>query len=293
MTHPYADLGYAAAFSSLADIFMLPAWNMPLVRRPISGSAMHDASGLYPMAGLGAAVDIAAGLAALRDQGAVSLVLVPDPLTAPPPAVLQAAFTICRAFKTHYVLDRSIPGEHVNKHHRYEIKKSRRFCTVEIVSLKDNIDTWNTIYGELIKKHGITGYSKFSPEYFRALAEMGGLTTLLARVDGQPVAMSLWLQGGGIAYYHLSAATDQGYRTNAMYLLVDAALEHFRAVPLIHFGGAAGFSDSDDSGLARFKRGFANHAVTAHLCGSILDRQAYAALAAAKPPSDFFPAYRA
>lgn len=292
MTHPYADPGYAAAFSSLADVFILPEWNLPLVRRKISGSAMHDICGLYPMAGMAAMTDIEAGLAALREQGAVSLVVVPDPLTAPPPARLAAAFDVCRAFKTHYIMDRSIPGEAINKHHRYEIRKAKRLCTADIVSLAENIDTWMALYGELIGKHGIEGYSKFSNEYFVKLAGMENVTTMLARVDGTPVAMAIWLDGGDAAYYHLAAASDQGYRTNAMYLLVDAALEHFGTVPLVHFGGAAGFADSDDSGLARFKRGFSNRTATAHLCGGILDPVGYRSLSEGKAGSAFFPAYR-
>lgn len=292
MTHPYADHGYAAAFSSLADVFIQPEWNLPLIRRTISGSARHDVCGLYPMAGLAPSTAIEAGLAALRRQGAVSLVMVPDPLTAPSPPLLAAAFDVCRPFKTHYVLDRSLPGDAINKHHRYEIRKARRQCSAEIVSLADHIDSWMALYGGLVDRHGIEGYGRFSRAYFTELAGMADATAMLARVDDVPVAMSIWLAGEDIAYYHLAAASELGYRTNAMYLLVDAALDHFAAKPLVHFGGAAGFADSDDSGLARFKRGFANRTVAAHLCGSILDPGAYRDLAGDRADGAFFPAYR-
>jgi hypothetical protein len=298
MPHPYADPHYAEAFRGLGEAVLVPPWRTSILRRPIphhavSGGSAHDAMGLYPLTALAAEADLAGGLAWLRDAGDVSVVLVPDPLTAPPPDALARAFAICRPFKTHYVIDRSAGPVQPSKHHRYEIRRAQRACRVEIVPLAAWLTDWQRLYAQLAERHAIGGVAGFSPDYFRALAGWDALTAFAAFADDRPVAMALWVQRGPIAYYHLAAADEDGYRLGAAYALLAAAIEHFAAAALLHLGAGAGRDDDADAGLSRFKRGFANRTVTAHLCGAVLDADRYAALAGARDAAAFFPAYRA
>jgi hypothetical protein len=104
--------------------------------------------------------------------------------------------------------------------------------------------------------------------------------------------MHLFVEHEGVAYSHLAAFSELGYRLRAGYALNDAAIDHFRGRRLIEFGGGAGPADDPQDGLIRFKRGFTNRAEAFQLCGKILDGGAYAQLAAGAAASDYFPAYR-
>jgi hypothetical protein len=58
----------------------------------------------------------------------------------------------------------------------------------------------------------------------------------------------------------------------------------------VDLGASPGDGSSQD-GLERFKRGWANDARSARLCGRVLDRRTYARLASGRR-TEWFPAYR-
>lgn len=284
--HPYARPAYAAALArdGLVALAVEP-WGTPVLRRPIAGGGA-DAIGPYPMTVFAACADLEAGFAMLDGAGLISVALVADPLTPAPPL---ARFDIVRPFKTHHLVS---PRAYApNKHHRAELRRSLARCTVEEVRLADKLVAWTQLYGGLIQRHGITGLSAFSDAYFRYLATLPELVTLAARMDGEIVAMGLWFAHGQVAYNHLGASAEAGYAVGASYALYDAAIAHFAHCEVINLGGGAGANDDPNDGLARFKRGFANDAVTAHLYGKVLDVARYAALSGGVT-SDYFPAYR-
>jgi hypothetical protein len=116
-----------------------------------------------------------------------------------------------------------------------------------------------------------------------------------ATVGDELVGIHLWYQQGDVAYGHLGATNERGYEVMASYALYWQALVHFRdRAGWLNLGAAPGAEADADSGLHRFKRGWATGSRTAHFCGSIRDPEAYARLAApASEGSRFFPAYRA
>jgi hypothetical protein len=73
-------------------------------------------------------------------------------------------------------------------------------------------------------------------------------------------------------------------------------MEYFAGQGLQWLGlGAGAGTRSDQSGLTRFKRGWATGTRTAYFCGRIFNRTAYDEIVRPRnaPASDFFPAYRA
>ncbi|HYH18712.1 MAG TPA: GNAT family N-acetyltransferase [Azospirillum sp.] len=289
---PYRSPAYAHALSTLAPVLPVAPWGTGVLRHPIPGSDRHDAAGFYPLASVAPDADLTAGLEALRAHGLVSVVGVRDPYDAPALDRFAAAFDICRPFKTHFVIDRALGPPRFSDHHTAEVRRAHRRCTVATVRLADHLDDWRRLYGGLIERHRITGTARFSPEHFARLAALDGLTTFATVANGTIVGMALWLRAGDIACNHLGAADAEGYRRSAGYALYDAAIHKFEDCRILKLGGNAGPGDADD-GLSRFKRGFANAAVTVYLFGAILDRRAYAALSAAAPDTAYFPAYRA
>lgn len=291
--HPYRDAAYAKALSGAGDPIEVTAWGTWALRRPIPGGTLLDAAGLYPLVAFGENADLGAGRYFLESSGLVSFVGVTDPFTAPTPEMLASVFDVCRPFKQHAVIDRRVGPPDFSRHHRSEIKRAARRCVVEKLPLSNHIDRWVELYEELITHRNITGMAAFSRQYFERLASMPTIGCFAARHADGIVAMSLWLRSDRIAYYHLAASNSIGYGVSASYLIQAAAIEEYADCDVINLGGVAGFKDSGDDGLARFKRGFANSSATAHLCGMVLDREVYAALAAGGDESGYFPAYRA
>ena len=290
MIHPYAEADYVAALAPDQTPVWAPGWGTWVLRRPIPAGGF-DAAGAYPRAALLPQGDLALGLAALKAEGLVSVVAVPDPLFSPGPEALSKAFTLARPFKTHLLVERA-KGYAPNKHHRYEIKRAAGRCRVEIVRLADHLDAWTALYDGLIERHDITGVASFGPDYWALMAGHADYITFAAYVGDEIAAMAIWAEHAGVAYNHLGASAALGYANGASYALYDAAIAHFGGAAVFDLGGAAGSADDPEDGLARFKRGFANAAVTAWLCGAVLDEARYAALSAGEPVG-FFPAYRA
>ena len=290
--HPYAGEAYAAAFGPPYRPLFLPEWQTHLLLRPIGRGGREDATACYPRAVIAPNADLTAGLERLRAAGAVSVVLVLDPLVAPSPARLGAGFERARPFKRHFIIDRRQGAPSFTSHHRYEIRRAERRCEVREVRLSDRLAEWTSLYGDLIERHGITGVQRFSPDYFAALARLPGLVSYAAFIEDRLVAMSLWLRHDERACSHLAAANPEGYRSGASYLLYASAIAGLKDCRWLDLGGTSGSEDDAASGLARFKRGFANDTAEAWLCGHVLDTPAYAELSRGLPATDFFPAYR-
>jgi len=286
----YARTSYAEAFG--LPIIDIPEWRTAVLKRPIPGSGWFDALGCYPLSSIACNADLAAGLNRLRAADLVSLSLVANPIDGPDSQSLAAAFTVCRAFKTHYLIDRAQSPARLSTTHRRWVRKALRECKVSRIRLLDSLGEWQRLYGDTIKRHRMTGVQTFSAAYFAALAKMPEIEAFVARVGGEAVAMALWVRDPEIVYYHLGASDARGYQTQAMYGIFAVALEYFSRARMIHLGGAAGVTASEEDGLARFKRGFANRRLEAYFCGACLNAEGYAFLSKNSGTTSFFPAYR-
>lgn len=286
----YATKKYAQAFGF--PIVDVPEWRAAVLQRPIPASDWFDALGCYPLCSLSREADLAGGLERLRGAGLVSISLVANPIAGPDREALCANFSVCQPFKTHYLIDRSLAPKPASATHRRWMRKALRECNISRIRLPDSLGEWELLYRATIARHRITGLQKFSSEYFLVLAGMSEVEAFAAQVDGEIVAMALWVRDPEVAYYHLGASNARGYESRAMYGIFAVALEHFESVQMIHLGGAAGVTASEEDGLARFKRGFANRQLDAYFCGVCLDQERYASLCQNQQTASFFPAYR-
>lgn len=298
--HPYLDhalataLAMAPAGGEAGRVHRLAAWDgAPVLVRQVPGGSALDAAGCYPMLPFAPHWDVGRGAEELARLGLVSLVFVGDPVLAPP---VPGAFDHARPFKTHHLVRLAAGSYAPSPHHAQEIRRARRRTVIEEVPFARHLGDWADLYGGLLAAKGAGGgIQDLGAGYFVALSRLG-VRAFLARSDGLPVAMALWLRHGSLAYYHLAAGNAEARRVGAAYGLVDEAIRAFIAdgVGTIVLGGAAGGADAPGSGLARFKAGFANETARTVIFGLVLDRRRYHALAAlAAADTAWFPAYRA
>lgn len=285
---PFGDPRHVAALARSGErAVRIAAWGgAALLMRPVPGTGWMDAAGPYPLLGFDPRWDIAAGLAELREAGAISAVIVADPVLAP---VHTAPFALARRYKRHHLVQ---GGYRPSEHHRAELRRAARRCVVAELPFVAALPDWNRLHAGLVARKALGGGPHdFGPGYAAALEPLGPRVFAARDAEGV-VAMALWLRLGGIAWYHLAASDDRGRALGAGYLVVDAAIRALLAdgVECLQLGGGLAEAAAPSCGLDRFKAGFANTMRENLLLGAVLDAPACAALGGAL--GDFFPAYR-
>ncbi len=287
---------YAASFEEFGVPLHLPGSDGWLLERSIPGSNRTDAMGCYPLFSCRDWHALRADLRELEGK-LVSVSLVSDPFAPVDQGSLASAFKFVIPFKRHFVTDLSIAREQaVSKHHRQCARKAIKQVEVSVwENPAEFVDTWSHLYGVLSRKHSIKGMRRFSRNSFEKQLRVPGTVILAATHQDEVVGATWWFLQDDVAYEHLAAFSETGYRLMASYALVWAALEHFRGrAAWLHLGAAAGLNGDTRDGLTFFKCGWATGTRTAYLCGRILDPREYAVLVdRGRAGTSYFPAYRA
>lgn len=290
---------YCQSLSEFGRPRFLEASHGWILERQISNSTQLDAMGCYPLFACQDWSRLHLDMAKLQDE-LVSLALVTDPFGDFEPHYLRRCFPDrVVPFKEHMVTDLSrAPESFVTGHHRRNARKALDHLSIELCKEATLFaDEWTNLYAGLVKRHNIHGLSAFSPASFRMQLAVPGMLMIRATHGEETVGMTLWYADRKRAYYHLGAYSEAGYRLHASFGLFWRAIEHFSSQGLqwLSLGAEAGLSRTDqESGLSRFKRGWATGTRTAFFCGRIFDQDGYAEAMRIRQvaASDYFPAYR-
>jgi hypothetical protein len=302
----YAQEAYVRSLAEFGDPLALPASHGWLLERCVPGTTERDAMGPYPLFGCGRWRSLGEDLAALG-RGLASVTLVPDPFGDWDETMLRDTFDVARPYKRHLVADMTRPVDSfVTGHHRYYARRAMREIDVSVnLDPLAALDDWTRLYGHLVRRHSIGGIRAFSAASFAAQLALPGMVMLVARQRGVTVGAHLWLVSGSVAYSHLAASDDAGYRAGAAYALHAFALDYFRGrVAWLDLGAGAGLATpagaaAPRDGLTAFKAGWSTGSRLVYLCGRVLSPDVYATLCRrrgvdATPGADaYFPAYRA
>jgi GNAT acetyltransferase-like protein len=290
----YLHREYAASLAEFGEPRFLPESRGWLLTRSIPRTDLRDAMGCYPLFCCADWTRLETDLGALCEV--VTVTAVADPFAEAATEDLRRCFPdLFRPFKEHFIADLRHPT--VSRHHRQKLRRAARWVTVERVPDPPSCaEEWERLYAHLRARRGLVGIRAFSASSFRRQLSIPDCVAFRALVDGRCVAMNLWYILRDIAYYHLGASEEEGYRVSASYPLIEAALATFTSEGLrwLNLGSSSGARFSAD-GLSRFKQGWASGTRTAHLCGRILDPNSYRRLAPRDPDAGegYFPAYRA
>ncbi len=295
----YLHARYAESLAEFGTPLELPRSGGWVLRREIPGCGEFDAMGCYPLFACADWAGLADDLREL-DGKLVSLALVTDPFADCGEDELRRCFPdVVFPYKDHFIADLSRPPEKiVSSHHRRNARKA--LASLEIRRCEDPaeaLDRWVALYDVLIERHKIEGMRAFSRDSFAVQLAVAGMTAFEAVHDGQTVGMLLWYVQGDVAYYHLGAHDDVGYRLGSSFGLFWRAIEYFAAQPVrwLSLGAGAGAKDGD-SGLTRFKRGWSTGTRPTYFCGRILHGDLYRRITRQRGTphtTDYFPAYRA
>ena len=306
----YLSPAYAASLAEFGAPLALPGSGSWILRRTVA-PGVADAMGPYPLfccrdwRALAADLDqfsrAPAPPHAEAEAPLTSLVVVTDPFAAQDPGALAAAFPDRVApFKDHLVADLSRPlSSFVSPHHQRYARRDH--LAVDLCARPlDWLDEWCALYQNLCARHQINGIPALSRAAFTRQLAVPGLFAFRASAGGATLGMALWYRQGDVAYYHLAAYSDEGYRQRASFPLFWFTFEQLAAAGVgwasLGAGASAGgrAPSQGTDGLIRFKSGWSTGTRLTYLCGRIFRADVYAALAQQRGFADsrYFPAYR-
>jgi hypothetical protein len=283
--------------AEFGEPLFLPRSGACLLKRRINGSDLSDAMGPYPLLFCRDWRALGDDLADLEHQ-LVSVVAVADPFAVEGMGTPEDAFDQVVPFKDHFVAElNQAPEQFVRKSHQVHARKALRSVDVQVCGHPwDYHDEWVSLYANLTRRHAISGIRAFSPRAFERQLKTLGMVMFRAKAGDEVVGMDLWFQQGDVAYGHLAAFSDLGYRIRASYATKWTVLHHFMGrVQWVDFAGSAGVTDNESDGLASFKSGWSTGRRTAFLCTRVLQPDTYLDLSQrhGNSASRYFPAYRA
>ena len=295
MTSTYASPEYAVSLNPGAKTLFVAELDTSIIVRAIPNTNLVDAIGPYPFTKVKSTASKSKTRAFLNDHNIVALVLVTDPFTHETED-LYSLFDIVHRFKNHYIVDPN-PHHRYSKHHRYEIRKSLRSCSVRRIALHDYLDDWSSLYAELSKRHNFNDQHRFPNSYFEKISEMPEFIAIGAFIGGELASCNIWLLNNGTVYNHLGASSQLGYEHNCSYAVYDFAIRNFHDCTAIDLGGVPD-NPSYQSNLGFFKKGFSNRMRPTLLCGLVADQKNYLRLSKQRESqlgmsTMFFPMYRA
>jgi hypothetical protein len=293
----YASERYALALEEFGEVRELPSSGGWLLERQIPGTKLRDGMGCYPLFCCREWRGLRDDLQSLAER-IVCIRIVTDPFTDVGVAQLREAFPdVCYVYKDHFVTDLSQPLERfVAGNHLRNVRRALSILDVrESTRNEDALANWQSLYDNLVDRHGITGIASFSAQSFERQLQVPGIAAFSAFDRGEVCGMTLWYVQEDVAYYHLGAYSKRGYALAASFALFWNAFKQFasQGVRWAALGAGAG-TNALESGLTRFKRGWATGTRPVFFCGRILQPKPYAKLVAKSGVSaNFFPAYRA
>lgn len=293
--HPYSTLEYANSLAKFGIIHRLSESAGLLIFREIPDSDLKDAMGPYPLFSCKHWDALPNDLDRLKNE-VVSVVLILDPFGLYPREHFTNYFDEFRIFKKHYVLEFKADWERdISKTHKKNARHGLRYSSV---ILADNpvsyVNEWHSLYSNLITKHNLRGLHTFSLESFRDQLSVPGCLLFLVIQNENVIGANIFYVHEDVAYGHLSAFSDEGYKIDAAYSVIWFALNYLHdKVRYVDFGGVPGLRDGEANGLQHFKQGWSNTTRDALLAGKILQKYVYNVLAKNLiPKNNYFPAYR-
>ncbi len=292
----YLNRKYAESLYEFGKPIYLPNCKGWILKRQIPGTEFYDAMGCYPLFVCKDWSKLHLDLESI-DKEIISLSIVTDPHGDYDYEQLKTSFDIFYHFKNHYISVLSDPIDMiVKKSHISSVRRALKHSKVELCKEPlQFLDQWVKLYDNLIKKKKIKGLRKFSKTTFAKQLSIPGIAMFRAICQGNTVGIDIWYEQGDVAYAHLVALDDIGYKYRASYALKWYVMHYFaNRVKFLDLGGGLGVENKNNNGLTAFKIGWSNKVLPVYFCGKIFHNDIYSSLSDKIYSRDitYFPNYR-
>ena len=294
----YASPQYAESYADVGRPIELTGAQGWLLSRAIAGTDHRDLASCYPIFDCRKWAAFADDIKALDDSH-VSVVLVLSPFSSCNTAQLESVFPdLLKPFKRHYLVNlETYDIATVHFMHRRNARYAAKLVEVEQCAHPEQFGAeWLSLQANLMSRHRVPKSDWLSDTTLLRQLSVPDIVMFRAVENGHTVGIMTWFLSDAAAYYHLAAFSDRGYKTKASFALMDRCISFFRSLGLqkLNLGGNAGITDDPSSGLAVFKKRWANDIGQTLLCGRIINGAVYDSLSSASCTQDgkIFPVYR-
>jgi len=135
-------------------------------------------------------------------------------------------------------------------------KAQKNLVQVDITDNQADINKFSQFYRDAMIEMGADSFYFFSDFYFKKIFDLNNANLLVCKQDGNWVSAGIFLVGGSVMEYHLSASTAVGKKIGAPNLLLHSAAILGKSLKLekLFLGGG---TDSDtNNSLLFFKKSF-------------------------------------
>lgn len=158
----------------------------------------------------------------------------------------------------------------------------------------DEVDEFISIYYETMKRVGAASQYYFSKEYLYGFLNNSDFKSklLVAVKNKKIIAGAIFTLTDTIMQYHLAGTTQEFIQETPMKLIIDQArlLGNETTAKDLHLGGGVG--GRDDDSLFKFKSAFSKSLKQFSVWKFVVDQKIYDELSRNKSHSSFFPLYR-
>jgi len=295
MSVGYCNPTYVDSLRHVGEPVRLKACGGWLLRRSIARSPLYDYVGPYPLFFCARWPALAKDVMELRNAGAVSITIVPDPFGGYSHKLLESAFDVVRMVKQRSVVDlKNDLTRIVSSHHQRRAARGLRRIQVErCADPRQYADDWTRCYRAFATERRMSGAADLPARSLIEQLSMPGLLMYRASAEGQALGFSLWVVHNTSAYGHLAAYTDQGRQCGVAYAFYWTILRELQTLGVERVDLGGGLEDGD--GLAAWKAGWTPESVPSLLCGAILRPAEYGELTRERGVANtsYFPSYRA
>jgi Acetyltransferase (GNAT) domain len=212
----------------------------------------------------------------------------------------QGDVVLCNLTKTTEDIAKQIRSSHRRKINRL----TRSGVVVKIGSVNEHLNVFIDIYRETMDRVNATDDYYFTQAYFENLVRILGdkIKVCIVDLDGEIVAASLITEFSGIVQYYLGGTKTAFLRQSPAIIMFKYIIEWAKQRNNRYLNLGGGLGGNHDS-LYHFKAGFSDECESFATIKTIVDREKYDQLIAARAKSlgvsrlelestSFFPAYR-
>ncbi len=276
----YASTEYAQVYENEnSQIFGFPYENF--LKNKIPNTEYYDYCNVYPFL-----ANNYHWLADDFDKNAVSSVLITNPLRE---VVINRSMEL-EVYKEHSIVNlKDYDLSKISEGHRRNIKKSSLEIKVHAEPLKI-LDIVIAYKNDLKERHGITGITDYTKEQLAKLISVPGTFLFTAQDGSYYCNTTLFYVQDNDVYMHFSYQGQGGIEKNANFKMIHQACMFFKQLGLdrLLLGSVP---DGGNSGLSRFKKGFASELKNNYIIKTIINKELYSKLSENKTDG-FFPSYR-
>ena len=147
----------------------------------------------------------------------------------------------------------------------------------EKVTVKEskNIDKFIEIYNKTMKKNDASNFYFFDKNYYLTLIKNRNTKLYEVIHNDEIIAMGFFAFNCIFSHYHLSANTEQSYKLNSNYALLDNIFNIAQKLGSKYFILGGGSTPNENDSLLKFKSKFSKELKPFYISGKIYNKEIY------------------